>query len=185
MPMRSIETWNRTVSIRPTVKRTVRWFLVVLFVSSGATVCAQTVEIKIVDGRNGRPMAHRCVNVGVTEVDHMLAIPTDKDGVARLRLTRNPAEVNTQKHWKACGDWGVVDPVVVYGDNVGVNAGYALCEPHTQDYSWLARRVFSTAKILDEGLVTTNACGKATVPPKAGQLVMFVRPLSLWQKLKQ
>ena len=79
-------------------------FIVLLLAASSGTV-AQTIEIKLVNGRDGRPMANKCVNVGTGHLDHMLAIPTGNDGVARLRLTNDDSEINVDNHWKACGDW--------------------------------------------------------------------------------
>jgi hypothetical protein len=33
--------------------------------------------------------------------------------------------------------------------------------------------------------LTDNDCGKATASPKPGELIIFVRPLTWWEKLKQ
>lgn len=164
----------------------VPWLLTLPLLGSLATVvCAQTVEIKLVNGRSGRPMVHGCVNVGADHLDHMLAIPTNGDGIARLRLTDNDAEINTQNHSSECGDWGVIDPVVKYSDTIGVNAGYVLCMTRTPDYSWLARMSFSTKELLQHGIVTANTCGRANAPPKPGEVIIFVRPLTWWERLKQ
>jgi len=81
--------------------------IMVLIVGSlGMSLRAQTIRVKLVNGRNGRPIALKCVNVGIGHLNHMLAIPTDKDGVALLHLTDIDAEVNTQNRWKGCGDLG-------------------------------------------------------------------------------
>ncbi len=147
---------------------------------------AQTVSIRLINGKNGHPMAHACVNVWVGKGQKAaMAIPTDKQGIARLRLTDKEAEVNTQHRWKTCGYFGVVDPVVKYADTIRVNAGYVACLPHVPDYSWLAHMTFSTEKVLQSGLVTANACGKAKAVPRPGEIVLFVRPLTWWEKLKE
>jgi hypothetical protein len=58
-----------------------------------------------------------------------MAIPTDKDGVAWLRLTHSQnAEPNTRNPWKKCGDFGVINPVVKYSEVIGISAGYVLPE---------------------------------------------------------
>ncbi len=160
---------------------------VVLFSSSlAASLHAQTIGIKLVNGKNGRPIAHTCVNVWV---DHdsvaALAIPTDEEGIAFLRLTDKSAEINAQKPWKACGDFGVIDPVVKYGDNIGINAGYVICAQRKPDYSWLAIVKFPTRKVLQFGVVTRDTCGKATASPEPGQITLFVRPLTWWEKMKE
>jgi len=71
---------------------------------------AQSDRIKLMNGRNGRPMANTCVNAWVgTERKDAMAILTDKDGVARLYLVDKDGEINTQSQWKDCGDFGVLN----------------------------------------------------------------------------
>src|SRR5580698_7783156 len=73
-------------------------FLMSLFlILYGASLSAQTLEITLVDGRNGHPMvgASSYVNVWVgAERKEAIVVPTDAKGIARLQLTLNPAEVN-------------------------------------------------------------------------------------------
>lgn len=160
-------------------------FMVLFAGSLGVGLHAQTLRIKLVNGKNGHPMGHKCVNVGVDHIWHMLAIPTDKDGVASLRLTDKDAEVNTQNDWNWCGDVGVTNPVVKYSDLFSINVGYVLCVPHGSNYSWLAIQKFSTKDVLQSGVVTQNVCGKATASPEPGEVILFVRPLNFWEKWKQ
>ena len=160
--------------------------LLLLTFSSAFTLSAQTIEVKLIDGRNGHAIANTCVNVWVGEHQKdALAIPTDKDGVASLRLTDIDTEISTQNRWKQCGEFGVTNPVVRFGDSITINAGYVLCQPQGTDYSWLALKKFPTKQILAEGVVTPNTCGKHTASPVPGQVFVFVRPLSFWEKLKQ
>jgi hypothetical protein len=148
------------------------------FGSSGAVLCAQTVEIELVNGRSGRPVPDKCVNVWVgKERKAAMAIPTDKDGVASLRLTDKDSEINTRRPWKGCGDFGVINPVVKYDDSLRINAGYVLCQLRKPDYSWLATRDFSAKQVVQQGIVTANTCGAATASPKSGEVILFVRPL--------
>jgi len=68
-----------------------------LLVLPAMSLSAQTIEIKLVDGRNGHPMvgASSYVNVWVGgERKEAIAIPTNEKGAARLQLTLNPSEVN-------------------------------------------------------------------------------------------
>jgi hypothetical protein len=160
--------------------------VLLVFGSSGTVLCAQTIEIKLVDGRNGRPIAGTCVNVWVgNERKEAMAIPVDNNGVALLRLTGKGDEINMSNRWKGCGEFGVANPVVKYDDSFRINAGYVLCQPRTPDYSWLAITDFSTKYVLQQGVVTTNTCGKVTASPKPGEVTIFVRPLTWWEKLKQ
>jgi hypothetical protein len=60
-----------------------------------------------------------------------------------------------------------------------------LYQPQTPDYSWLDIREISTKQLMREGIVMPNTCGKATASPQPGELVIFVRPLSWWEKIKE
>jgi hypothetical protein len=160
-------------------------FVIVLSGTFCMSLHAQTVRIKLVNGKNGNPMADKCVNVRVgTERKGVMAIPTDKDGVAWLHLTDKDAEVNIQNYRKGCGYFGVINPVVKYADSMRINAGFVLCQPHGSSYSWLAFMTFSTQKVLQSGVVTPNVCGKAMASPEPGEVIIFVRPLTFWEKLK-
>lgn len=176
MPLR-VQTWPVPIILR---------LLLLLTFSSAFPLSAQTIEVKLIDGRNGHPIANSCVNVWVgNEQKDALAIPTDNDGVARLRLTDSDAEINTQNRWKQCGAFGVINPVVRFESSVTINAGYVLCQPQGTEYSWLALKNFPTEQILADGVVTPNACGKHTARREPGELIVFVRPLSFWDKFKQ
>jgi len=171
---------------RRSQRKLARLGLLLTFGSVSAVLCGQTIEVKLVDGRSGHPMSNTCVNVWVgRQQKDALSIPTDKNGVARLRLTDSDAEVNTQDRWKACGEFGVINPVVKFDNSVSINAGYVLCQSQATDYSWLAVKEIPTNQIVRPGVVTANACGKAMSSPSPGEVVIFVRPLSLWEKLKQ
>jgi hypothetical protein len=164
----------------------VQFLMLLVFTSSGILVCAQTVTIKLVNGRNGHPMSNSHVNVWVgTKRKEAMVIPTDKDGIARLRLTDSDDEVDLHMREKCIGDNVVIDPIVKYDENFQVNVGFVICYPNVRDYSWLATTNISTKQLLQQGIVWPNTCGKAIASPKPGELVIFVRPLSWWEKLKQ
>ena len=163
-------------------------FLVtVLLVLPAMPLSAQTIEIKLVDGRNGHPMvgASSYVNVWAgRERKEAIAIPTDDKGVARLQLTLNPNEENIPI---STGHGTIVEshPVVKYDEFFRVNAPYVLCGAEEGNRSWLDLKNFSTKEVLDHGYVSANTCGKVTASPQPGQVVLFVRPLTFWEKMKQ
>ncbi len=160
--------------------------LLLLTFGSVFTMSGQTLEIKLIDGRNGHPMANTCVNVWVgDERKYPLVIPTDTNGIAHISLTTDRAEIKTDDSWKACGDLGVINPVVQYQDLFKVNVGYVVCEPHGTDFSWLEVKKLPTKEVIQRGVVTANTCGKSTASPTPGQVTIFVRPLTFWEKLKQ
>jgi hypothetical protein len=156
------------------------------FASTSTFLCAQAVTIEVVNGRNGRPVADSHVNVWVgNEQKKSMAIPTDKGGIARLRLTNKDDEVDPRIQWQNEGSYVVVDPILKYVDSLRINVPYALCQPGGSNYSWLAFRQISTKQLMDQAIVTPNTCGKATASPNPGVIVIFVRPLSFWEAMKQ
>jgi hypothetical protein len=166
----------------------VRLLLPILLISNGAALSAQTLEIKLVDGRNGRPMVGSAsyVNVWVgPERKEAIAIPTDRNGVARLKLTLDTREVNIPNFSGNRGSIVVDNPIVHYDETLRINARFALCGSGGSNYSWLMSEHFSTKQVLQQGYVSPNTCGKATASSKPGQVILFVRPLSWWEKLKQ
>jgi len=74
---------------------------------------------------------------------------------------------------------------VKYDEFFRVNAPYVLCGPGGGSYSWLELKNFTTKEVLDHGYASANTCGKATVSPQPGQVVLFVRLLTFWEKMKQ
>jgi hypothetical protein len=151
------------------------------------SLSAQTLEIALVDGRNGRAMvgSSSYVNVWVgTGRKEAIVIPSDGKGVARLRLTLNASEVNIPNSQNN-GSIVVDHPILKYEESFRINAPYVLCVSGGSNYSWLGLENFSTKEILHHGYVSPNTCGKVTVSPQPGQVVLFVRPLTWWEKLKQ
>jgi len=73
-------------------------------------------------------MASAHVNVGVgKETKHAIVIPTDKDGIARLSLTNNDGVVDSHYLCEACGNFVAINPVLKYGDSLGINVPFVLC----------------------------------------------------------
>jgi len=76
--------------------------LLVLFSSCAMALRAQTIQIKLVDGKTGRPVTYSSLMTLRTilyvwpgrESELTLLLPADKHGVALLRLTHNESEIN-------------------------------------------------------------------------------------------
>jgi len=181
-----ITVCRKCLSVRSFANGIAGLFLLFAFGLYGMVLHAQIIKIKLVDGRNGHAMADTCVNVGIgNEHKPMMAVPTDRAGIALLRLTDKDSEIDTKDKWQACGDFGVVNPVVKYDRSIGINAGYVLCQFRQPDHTWLTTQKFSTEEVLQSGIVTANMCGKATASPTPGEIVIFVRHLKWWEKFKQ
>jgi hypothetical protein len=189
---------------------TPRHLLALLFVASFPTALhAQTIEIKLVNGRNGRPISGgSCLHIaaGVRGLP-MPAIATDGDGVARIRFTDKDSEENIFKVDACKGEWtlwgrlrapGMITPVFKYADSIWINTtpghrfgnnhyGYIPCwvDANKNKYSWLSTTDFSTRDVLEHGVVTVNTCGKTTASPQPGQLILFVRLPTNWEAWRQ
>ncbi len=181
--MKATSCQNRTTLYVIIPKRLVLLFLIL----PGLSLCAQTLEIILLDGRSGSPMvgASSHVNAWVgTERKAAIVINTDKEGAARIQLTLDPAEVNIPNSQNN-GSIVLEHPIVMYGDFFRINTPYALCVSEGSKYSWLSLERFSTKEILRHGYASPNTCGKRTVSPHPGQVVLFVRPLTWWEAFKQ
>jgi hypothetical protein len=154
---------------------------VVFTVVSAYAIQGQEIHIRVLDGRNGRPITNECVNVWIGEKSvESFVIPTNKDGIVFLQLTNDDRQVRSQKG-PACGGLGVIQPVVRYSETIRITADYYMpCQAHPPDTPWLS---FSIAEILRSGVTASNACGKIEGSPERGELVFFVRPLTWWEKM--
>lgn len=162
---------------------------VVVFIAlCGSVLGAQEIRIKVLNGRNGRPVTNECVNVWLGDLSvgsgrspaAELLIPTDKDGLATLRLTRGAAHGVSYRRTTACNGGGQVDPTVGYAATIGVSGDYYVaCQAHPPDSPMLP---FSVEKILESGDVSANFCGKIEASPKPGELILFVRPMHWWER---
>ena len=103
--------------------RLLNLLVTVLLTMPAMSLAAQTLEIKLVNGRNGRPMVGTSAYVNVWvggERKEAIAIPTDSNGVARLQLTLNPNDVNVPN---STGHGTIVanHPVVQYDESFRIN----------------------------------------------------------------
>jgi len=164
-------------------------FIVTFFlILYGTPLYAQELYIRLIDGRNGRPVAwaDSYVNVWVgTERKEAITIPTDGNGVAQLQLTLNTSIINIPNLSNGRGSIVATNPVVEYDESFRINVPYVLCGSRESKYTWLMSQNFSTKQVLAHGYVSPNTCGKVTASPKPGQVTLFVRPLNWWEKLKQ
>jgi hypothetical protein len=157
-----------------------------LLTGHASSLRSQTITIKLVNGRNGRPTTAAHVNVWVGNVQKTaIAIPTGKDGIARLRLTGRDDEVDNPSRCKDCAEHVAIDPIVKYDDTLRVNVPFVLCQSGGSNYSWLAIQKISTKQLINEGVVMPNTCGTATASSNPGELIIFVRALNFWEKMKE
>jgi hypothetical protein len=121
--------------------------LALLLLASYATALrAQSIQIKLVDGKTGRPITDKSeLNVWVGHIrEFPFIVPADKQGVALLRLTDKYSEINVpecggmlaeaaklnrknknevaefNKKFKGCTGFEVDNPIVRYADSISV-----------------------------------------------------------------
>jgi len=121
------------------------------------------VVLRILDGRNGKPLVNQRLLVfagktleAVRQHENKFELVTGKNGMADLRIPS--PEIKQIQVW--------VDFRV-------------LCQskPNT--------RSFSIAKILSKGVSTPNECGPQRVQPAPGQFIVFARPSHFWEKMRR
>ena len=132
--------------------------LLVLF--GGTMLCAQEIiRIRVLDGRNGRPIGDERVNVLFDAERSARLVPTDRSGVAVVNLG--------SEH---------LDVIRITSDY------YVPCQPHPKDSPFLS---YSVKEVLQSGIASSNFCGKIEGSPKPGELILFVRPRSFLERLRQ
>jgi hypothetical protein len=168
--------------------------LTFLFFASYATaLSAQTIQIKVVDGKTGRPVAGVCVGVWITDASNKTLpltpyIPADKNGVARLRLAQKDNEVNISYDPKlGCGGSGAINPVLKYDDTLTsyTTLDHPSCAfPQSIPNARFNEIDFSTNEVIQHGVVSANTCGKVTASPQPGEVILFVRPRNFREKVQ-
>jgi hypothetical protein len=122
---------------------------------------AQTAEIhiRIVNGKNGRPIKNETLRVWTTR-DHVDADlwPTDATGSVLLKVDGN-AQIALDEN---------------------LNASCRTLPANQQSFQLL----YSVAEILNKGISAENTCGTIRVTAKPGELILFERPFTLMEKVK-
>ncbi len=157
-----------------------RFHLLLLAFSAlvGAPCEAQTLRVKLVNGRNGKDVGNTGINVWVgNERKDAVPVSINGEGVGELKLTSPEATTRVEA--------GSVHPTFPYAPQIRLQVGFALCQNVRQRYSWLQITPYSTNEWMRSGIVTANTCGTATARPEPGTLTIFVRPLTPWEKLNE
>lgn len=158
--------------------------VLIMLAWSACGVRGQEIRIKVLEGRNGRPVANKCVNVWTDPSQrNALLIATDGNGVATLRFVDSRLDIRPGRRTPDCGGLAVADPVVRRTSSIRVTSATGmLCQAHPPNSPWLS---FSVRKVLESGDVTANVCGKTEASPRPGELIFFQRPRTLWERLRQ
>jgi hypothetical protein len=158
---------------------------------------AQEIDIRVLSGRNGKPITNECLNVSLGSWHGGdLVAPTNRDGVVVLRFENNQATAAAASPHD-CNGTAVLGPKAVpFGtDAITVSGDYYIaCQEHGKIISGepvtpnLLKEVmpsYPIKKILESGLSAANTCGKFRAEPKPGELIFYVRPRSFSEKTRQ
>jgi hypothetical protein len=125
---------------------------------SSAPASVEPLKIRVVDGRNGKPITNETVQVWINRKEgDALQLPTDKEGIARLDVSR--------------------DSRILVASN-----RYFDCRPFHKEEP---RPVYSVSEILKSGVATRNTCGKLNLEAGRGELLFFVRPFHWWEGVRR
>ena len=124
-------------------------------------VQAEAVQILVLDGHTGRPVAHFGVSV---RIEPLL-----------------PRSGQSEPVTDANGRVGL-DAPALSSMNAIVNA-HPTCRHVAKPDRSKGVITFPVSQILSTGVVEANACSKRTDHATPGVLTLFVRPLHLWERL--
>ena len=163
--------------------------LICVAISFGLPLRAQQIETRVLNGHNGKPVMHECLNVwtGIREGAHLVAATND-NGIVALRIEGRDivAEV-------ACSGWPSraslspgTDEITVSGDRYVACQEYGKTAEGEHPVSPLKLMPsYPIGKILESGITSANTCGKLRGDVKPGELVLDVRSRSFWEKMRQ
>ena|SRR5579872_4859836 len=149
----------------------------ILFAVAPIGLLAQTatIHVRVIDGRTGNNLS----GMNLAFVDYH----TDRDGSTHADLNgRMTVETSVD------GDSYIANPdahgVLVFN---GLGSGFWIpCtrqkfyDSHPRTYG--SEHLYPVSTILASGLVASNSCSRRTATAKPGELIIFVRPATWWEK---
>lgn len=145
--------------LAPPTRRTI--VVAALVCLAGFSLEAQDVHIRVLDGRNGQPVAKEHVQIildNAPKGTRALDLPTDKDGNAVLHFDGKAVSFEIEADY------------------------YIDCRPFQRN---APRPFYSVDRVLSFGMATDNNCGKFRKSPQPGEIVFFVRPARWWERFQR
>ena len=121
-----------------------------------------TIHVRVLDGRTG----HILSGMNLAFVDYH----TDRDGGPRNDLNGR-VTIKTS----ADGDLYVAEP-----NAQGILVFNAFYDPNTRTYG--DEHLYPVSTIIASGFVAKNNCSKISAAAKLGELVIFIRPTTWWER---
>ena len=178
---------NRTATSLSTC-RMVR-FAFVFVVFSGYLLQAQEIRIRVLNGRNGKPIRNECLNVwtGTSRGEHLVAA-TNQGGIAILHIVGGGIETNN-----GCAGWPVRTSGETNIDGISVSADrYVACQENAKPTSGQTPTdplklmpFYPITSILQLGVSSSNQCGKIREKANPGELIFFVKPRGFWGSMRE
>jgi hypothetical protein len=159
----------------------VLWLLVAFL---GIPARAQEIRIRVLNGRNGKPITQECLNVslGPWHGADLLA-PTNKDGLIVLHVGGGTVSAEVPPGAQCVGGFPTRATLPQGEDRITPASGGNDCHPfHKNQVN--TPPSYSIQEILQHGVVAENTCGKVRTETKPGELIFFLRPPTWLEKLK-
>jgi len=133
-----------------------------------------TIHVWIIDGRTGRPISA----MNFAFVDYH----TDETGKYRDDLNGRKTVTTSVE-----GDSYIANPdahgVLVFN---GMNSMWTACSKQKfydgDTHKYGADHLYPVSTVMSSGLVAKNDCSRRTASAKAGELVIFIRPTTWWER---
>ena len=128
---------------------------------SALTLQAQVIRVKVVDGKNGKPVANLDIMFN-TEIPAWspYSLFTDRNGEVAVKV-------------------GSFTKMVVFTPSMK----YRGCLKSPIKGQAPTSPLYSVADILSKGISMENSCGKRRIDAVPGELLYFVRPWTFWETL--
>lgn len=164
--------------------RTLAEIAAVLLVLLAASSSAQSQEIRVrfLDGQTGHPVTYEAAQMWVgTGTRLLLASAKNKEGTATFLYTGHSIRAVWPPNTKVRNIETEVS-VALGSERIAVAPTVAtdICWDMGPSHigPW-----YPVSEILQRGAVSENRCGKATAKAEPGELILFIKPLSVWRRL--
>jgi hypothetical protein len=164
--------------------RTLAEIAAILLVSLAASSSAQSQEIRVrfLDGQTGRPVTYEAAQMWVGTGTRLLLAPAkNKEGTATFLYTGHSIRAVWPPNTKVRNIETEVS-VALGSERIAVAPTVAtdICWDMGPSHigPW-----YPVSEILQHGAVSENRCGKATAKAEPGELILFIKPLSIWRRL--
>jgi hypothetical protein len=145
------------------------------FAPIGLVAQTATIHVRVIDGRTGKNLS----GMNLSFVDYR----SDRDGSTAADLNGR-----TTVKTSVDGDSYIANPDV-HGVLVFNWLGGGLWTPCTRQKlydsdtrTYGSEHLYPVSTIVASGLVATNNCSKRTAAAKPGELIIFIRPATWWEK---